>query len=509
MITVDATTGSQMAVLTGHTNSVTCITFASDGRSLASGSLDKTVKLWDIQAGGVIKTFHDHSHYVDSVSISRDYTRIASGFRDGIICVWDIQTGEHLHIVKQWSSVHDVHFTPTDPQLIISISDSKVWKCDLNSQQTSSLYDATSLAFSLDHTQLALCHEKVITVWNFNSGEIIAQSNVAEQETKHCCFSPDGTLIAAAIGSIACVWDIAGPDCCLVETFVGHTKDINALVFSSPSSLLSISQDESLKFWQIGASPKNQTATGLESFPPAWCQTQSVSLQARAGIAISSDEAGVVKTWDLLTGLYKTSIETPIGDQCWRDVQLIGNRLVIAWCDDDKIHIWDTNKNKDLWTVDRPPHIFRGLRISGDGTMVFCLTKTSIQAWSIDTGEHMGKIELELERYWYLDPLQMDGSRVWIRFEDLSTQGWDFGTLSSSFVPLSIGSTERPPLDFIGGAYRQTDGPSRIVLSGKEVFQLSGKHATPGEVRWDGQYLIAIYSSGELLILDFHNMYPQ
>jgi WD40 repeat protein len=82
IITLDAITGSQMAVLSGHTSWVRCVTFSSDGGSLASGSDDRTVKLWDMQTGGVVKTFHGHNDYVYSVSISGDCTRIASGSLD-------------------------------------------------------------------------------------------------------------------------------------------------------------------------------------------------------------------------------------------------------------------------------------------------------------------------------------------------------------------------------------------------------------------------------------------
>jgi WD40 repeat protein len=124
---------------------------------------------------------------------------------------------------------------------------------------------------------------------------------------------------------------------------------------------------------------------------------------------------------------------------------LVDGRLILVWYKDRQIHIWDTNKNEPLWTVDNLPTELEGLRISGDGTRVFCLTKTSIQAWSIDTGEHVGEVELELGEDWYLDPLQMNSSRLWIRLEDLSTQGWDFGTPSSSLAPSSIGSTETSP----------------------------------------------------------------
>ena len=123
----------------------------------------------------------------------------------------------------------------------------------------------------------------------------------------------------------------------------------------------------------------------------------------------------------------------------------------------------------------------------------------------------MGQMGLDLEGKWYLDPLQMDDSRIWVQLEDSSTQGWDFGTLSSSCIPLSIESTGRPLLEFIGGAGWQTNGTSWIkdTISSKEVFQLSGRHARPNEVCWNGQHLIAGYNSGELLILDFHHMYPQ
>ena len=54
------------------------------------------------------------------------------------------------------------------------------------------------------------------------------------------------------------------------------------------------------------------------------------------------------------------------------------------------------------------------------------------------------------------------------------------------------------------------EGPSLIkdTVTGNEVFQLFGKYASPYKVQWDGQYLVACYRSGELLILDFNQMLP-
>ena len=67
----DAITGIPMSVHSSHTGRVNSVAFSSDGTFLVSGSDDKTVNLWDIQTGGVVKTFHGHTNVVYSVSISQ------------------------------------------------------------------------------------------------------------------------------------------------------------------------------------------------------------------------------------------------------------------------------------------------------------------------------------------------------------------------------------------------------------------------------------------------------
>jgi WD40 repeat protein len=122
IIILDATTGSQAAVLSGHTNWVRSVTFSSDGRSLVSGGDDTTIKLWDMQTGGVVKTFHGHRHSVNSVSISVDCSRIVSGspeLADEPIRLWDIQTGECYCTIKR--QAHHVSFSPINPQHIIFV----------------------------------------------------------------------------------------------------------------------------------------------------------------------------------------------------------------------------------------------------------------------------------------------------------------------------------------------------------------------------------------------------
>jgi len=287
VIILDVVTGSQVAVLSSHTSWVGSVAFSSDGRSLVSGSDDTTVKFWDIQTGGVIRTFCGHTDWVNSVAISVDCSRIVSGSADSTIRLWDIQTRECLCIIEQHGPVHYVCFSPMDPRHIISISCGKVWNWDFDGHQISPTYNGAHIDFSPDHTQFALCNEKVITIQNSDSRVIVAELCGADNKITHCCFSPDGRLVAAAAGDTAYVWDITGQGPHPVETFVGHTNQITSLVFSSPSSLISTSEDRLVKFWQISPLSTSPVAIDLESTSPP---IQSISLQAGAGVAIPSNE---------------------------------------------------------------------------------------------------------------------------------------------------------------------------------------------------------------------------
>ena len=508
IIILNAVTGSQIAVLSGHTHQTRSLVYSSDGRSLVSGSYDNTVKLWDMQTGGVVKTFCGHTDWVFSVSISVDCVRIASGSNDNTIRLWGTQTGECLYTIQQQTHVYSVSFSPLDPQHIFSISGGKIWEWDINGHQIPSTYDGSYIVFSPDHAQFALCNGNDVTVQNSYSRTIVAKVYVANG-AKHCCFSPDGRLIAAAVKGTTYVWDITSQDPHLIETFIGNNYKVTSLVFSSPSSLVSKSEDNSVKFWKIGTMSTDDVTTDVQSTSPSLAYIESISLQARDGIAISSDSAGVAKIWDISTGVCKASFQTPAGESgTWtnRDAKLIDDRLIFVWHGDDKIHIWEIEKGGLLQTVDTTPP--RCLRILGDGSKIICLFDGIVRAWSMWAWELVCEIKLDLGGELYLDSLCTYSPRIWIHSKDSPAQeGWDFGNSGSSPVPFDP-STGRPHLDIIGGTWLQTGKQSWIkdTVTGRRVFQLGGEYARPYDVQWDGQFLVASYDSGEVLILDFHHI---
>ena len=511
IIILNAITGVHMSVLSKHTEMVRSLAFSLDGTFLVSGSGDNSVNLWDIQTGGVIKTFHSHTSPVLSVSISPDYTIIASGSSDHTIQLWDAGTGECCCVIDGHSNdVNSVSFSPTNPKLLVSASDDgTIRQWDVDGHQIGSTYEGNYITFSSDGTHFVSWRWRgtVARVQNSHSGGVVAELESPGSGFQCCCLSPGGKFVAGGAGHTIYIWDIDGLDPCLIETLTGHTDIITSLIFSS--SLISSSVDKSIKFWQIGGLPANLVVPDSESMPLAPVSIKSVSLQATDGIAISSDSAGVVKTWDIITGCYKASFQTPAGDNIWRDAQLIEGRMTCVWLGQDrKLHIWDTEKGDNLQIpYAQHPSIVRDLRISGDRSKVFLLCTKSIQAWSIQTGEAVGEVALGGEPLYHC--LIVDSSRVWFFFEDLQIWGWDFGISYSTPVLLSNTSPTKPHLCFLGTQYQDTS-PSRIedVVTRKEVFQLSGRYAKPFVAQWNGQYLIAGYQLGEVLILDFNCVVP-
>jgi len=508
IIILDTITGIQTAVLSGHTDWVTCVTFSSDGTSLVSGSFDQTVKLWDVQTGGVVKTFSGHTHWVWSVSISAGYTVIASGSRDGTIRLWDIQTKECKCFIEQNYYPHHTIFSPTNPQHLISTSSTKLLQWDINGNQTNPPSNGSHIAFSPDGTQFVSCYKPIVTVQNSDSGEIVARFQIAKGNAQCCCFSLDGRLVAVAAGSTVYIWDITNSNPHLVETFIGHADYISSLIFSSPSTLISASVDNSVKFWQISASSIDPAMTDPESTPITLPLISSISLQARDGIAISSDTDGVVKTWDIPASLCKALSKSPAEDYKHGGVKLINSRLVFVWYGDGKVNIWDPEKGKFLLKADIYEDSLSDLRMSGDGSKIFCINGEFIQAWDMWTGEAIGKAVVEPD--YGIGSLAMDGPRVWVEIlfiED--TIGWDFGILGSPPVKLST----LPPVTLHLNDTRLWDNRQYRIqdtITGKVVFQLPERFQSHVvEMQWNGQYLVISFMSEKELVLEFPPMFLQ
>jgi WD40 repeat protein len=108
----DAKTGECERVLEGHSDWVRSVVFSHDSKKVASGSNDETIRIWDAEIGECERVLEGHSHYVNSVVFSYDSKKVASGSNDKTIRIWDVETGECEDIIPLDGYIDVLSFVP-------------------------------------------------------------------------------------------------------------------------------------------------------------------------------------------------------------------------------------------------------------------------------------------------------------------------------------------------------------------------------------------------------------
>jgi len=97
----------------GHTKGVTSVSFSPDGNFLASGSMDNTVKVWEVGRWREVATLRGHEGYVYSVSFSPDGKFLASGSEDKMVKVWEVGSWREVATLRGHEDhVLSVSFSP-------------------------------------------------------------------------------------------------------------------------------------------------------------------------------------------------------------------------------------------------------------------------------------------------------------------------------------------------------------------------------------------------------------
>ncbi|MBX9258006.1 WD40 repeat domain-containing protein [Desmonostoc muscorum CCALA 125] len=287
----------------GHQDAVNSISFSPDGKTIASGSWDKTIKLWNIESGES-QTLLGHTDKVWRVRYSpMNGNMIASASTDKTVRLWNAKTGEFLgELQGNTDIVYDLSFS-TDSKKIATVSldrTIKIW--DTNTKEELETLEnlqgqngSYSVDFDPNGAKLAVVgyQDGSVKVWDLNTktAKVIGHH---EKSATFVRFSHDGRLLASSSddGMIK-LWK----DGQLLTTIKAHEKEIYGLAFSPNDQILaSVGEDTTIKLWQIdGTLSKTLVAHGCEiydiSFSPNYEDDQLI---------VSASEDTTIRLWKII-----------------------------------------------------------------------------------------------------------------------------------------------------------------------------------------------------------------
>jgi WD40 repeat protein len=432
---------AEQLTLKGHTEAVQSVAFSPDGKRLASGSNDKTVKVWDTATGQEALTLKGHTNRVSSVAFSRDGKRLASA-GDWTVKVWDAATGEEILTLKgHTNGVSDVAFSP-DGKRIASASDDrtvKVWDA-ATGQEIRTLRghtgNVTTVAFSPDGERLASgSDDQTVKVWDAKTGQEVLSLKGHGHRVNAVAFSPDSkSLASAADDRLVKVWDLArGREDLSLK---GHTSAISSVAFSPDGQrIASSSLDGTVKVWHAASA----RVIGTVKFWDAASGQEEGSLKGHMGpvysVAFSPDgqrlasgsEDQTVKVWDASTGQEERTLKGSADDVCGVTFSPEGKRLASA-SDDGRVKVWDAQTGRETLILRGHTSVVTSVAFSPDGKRLASGSwDKTVRVWDAQTGQQA--LILRGQPGWVFSvAFSPDGKRLASASEDQTVKVWDAQT---------------------------------------------------------------------------------
>lgn len=367
---------AELVVQTGHATGVGAVAVSADGKLIASGSWDRTVRLWDSASGLELRVLTGHSSPVTSIVFSPDGKSLASGSL-GDIFIWDVASGKRLHnFVNHTNHAGDsvltrlrdnfgvIAFSPDGGTLAngngerFDVKSGKVIQTPVEKLLCRDFICSVTLS---SNGQLLIRKETVqssIEVWDVRRGQLLRQLGEAGTWVHRYAFSPGGNVLAA-VGSgdsktLLTLWNVADGQKLRTFETPGH-YGVSAVQLSGDGKILAAGLREVLKDEGRGIILWD-TASGNE------IRTLNEQSDTFNAIALSSDrrrlvggrDDGDIKIWDIESGALIRTLKrhSPVVTSV---VFGSNGSLLARSSDDETIKIWDVKGQRALRTFEAHP----------------------------------------------------------------------------------------------------------------------------------------------------------
>jgi WD40 repeat protein len=371
---------------TPHSSEVSSVAFSPDGARMLSGSLDKTIKLWDAGTGALLRTFHGHSNSVTSVAISPDGTRVLSGSEDKSIKLWDAVAGVFLRTLEGHSgTVQSVAFSPKGARILSGSED------------------------------------KSIKLWDAATGALLRTFEGHSDTVQSVAFSPNGAhVLSSSLDGTMRLWDAASGG--LVRIFEGHSSAIMSVAFSRDGAhALSGSQDDTMRLWDAA------TGALLRTFEGHSGGVETVAFSPDGGLVLSGSLDNTIRLWDAATGSLLRTFEGYSGGVKSVAFSPDGASVLSGSGDNRTITLWDVATGALLRTVEGHLETVRSVAFSPNGARVLGGWGNTIKLWDTTSGALLRTFEAHADTVESV-AFSRDGARMLSSSLDNTIRLWDAAT---------------------------------------------------------------------------------
>jgi len=339
----------------GHTNGITAVDVSPDGRYWLTGSLDKTVKIWD-NSGLELRTLVGHNKDVLAVAFSPKTATdpeggqyILSGGSDRKAILWDL-TGKKIAEFSEPGALGDVNavaFSPDGNTLLIGLKDGTARLLDRSCVEIRRFKhkdELNSVAFSPDGTHiLTACKDKTATVWKTtdNTRPLRKLSDHSGPVSCAVYSSTGDTLLTGSSDGTAILWKLNGSK---IRTFQ-HGAEVQQVALSSASGDLKVATgaiDGTLKFWGL----TDNEAKPVKCFRR---KLSALKFSTDGQLAIAASDAENAAKITTISGKAQGQLKGHTSAITALSLSPDGNLLLVAHAD-STAKLWDLSDQKVVTT---------------------------------------------------------------------------------------------------------------------------------------------------------------